>query len=142
MGQPELHLISNDLVCRSEVSSRCTNTRIAIAMWAGPIIASMKRLALSIVGGVAIPFLYTIVAGPLSTYITNVTLHHYLAYPVRWPVIILYRFFPIEVSSNVVIVLSVAIICNVVLYTLITYVLLLTFSKPKTAVQLPPPPQQ
>lgn len=35
----------------------------------------MKRVVLSVIGGVAIPFIYSVIVGPLSTYTENDTLH-------------------------------------------------------------------
>lgn len=102
----------------------------------------MKRLALSVLGGVAIPFLYSVVFGPLTTYTNNETLNHYLGYPVRWPVLILYRWFPIDVSNNETFLLLLVISCNVLLYTLLTYCVLFAVSKRKVQSHLPPPPLQ
>jgi len=50
----------------------------------------MKRLALSVVGGFVCPFLYTVIIGPASLYIKSQTLNQFAAYPVRWPILILY----------------------------------------------------
>ena len=104
------------------------------------IIAAMKRLVLSVVGGVAIPFLYTAIVGPLSTYSTNQTLNHYLGYPVRWPVLILFQLSAIGFQFNEGIMLLAVIVGNVLLYTVVTYVVLLVFSKPKAPNRLPPRP--
>jgi hypothetical protein len=57
----------------------------------------MKRLALAIVGGAAIPFLYSITAGPLSTYTENETLHRLWYIPIGWPRLILQRLVPLNV---------------------------------------------
>ena len=53
----------------------------------------MKRLALSVLGGFLIPFIYAIIFGPLSTYIENRTVNWLLVMPVRWPMILLERLF-------------------------------------------------
>jgi hypothetical protein len=100
----------------------------------------MKRLVLSVVGGVAIPVVYTAIVIPLTIYIDNDTWGHYLSYPVRWPVILYYQFVSFDVPGDGLTILFIA--CNVLLYTLVTYVLLLTFSKPKATSRLPPPPAQ
>lgn len=50
---------------------------------------NMKRLALSLLGGCAIPFLYAVIVGPLSLYIENPTWNQFVSYPVRWPILIL-----------------------------------------------------
>ena len=103
----------------------------------------MKRLALSLLGGIAIPFVYAIIVGPLSTYIANESLNHYLSYPIRWPILILYRLFLTDVLSNEGLLLLLIIGCNVFLYTLLTYCVLLVFSRRKqTEPKLPPPPVQ
>lgn len=100
----------------------------------------MKRLALSILLGVVIPFLYAIVVGLLTAYIENRTVSHYLIFPVRWPILILFRLVPLDVLNEVIMVVAL-IVGNVLLYTLLSYCLLLAFSKPKTTSRLPPPPQ-
>jgi hypothetical protein len=103
----------------------------------------MKRLALSLLGGIVIPFVYAIIVGPLSTYIKNESLNHYLSYPVRWPVLLLYRLFLLNVLSNETLLLLIVIGCNVFLYTLLTYCVLLVFLRPKQAeLESPPPPVQ
>jgi hypothetical protein len=108
---------------------------------AGNIIAAMKRLALSIVGGVVIPFLYTIIVGPLTTYSDNSALNLYAGYPVRWPILILYRFFPVDFLNEMILSLS-FIGGNVLLYTFVTYIVLSAFWKPKATSRVPPPPVQ
>ena len=108
----------------------------------------MKRLALSVVGGFAIPFLYTIIIGPASLHIENQTLNRFAAYPVRWPILILYLFasfdslgsFPFRDQDSMVL-FAYVIVCNVVLYAILTYSLLWVFSKRKTKVyEVPPQP--
>lgn len=99
----------------------------------------MKRLLLSVTGGVAIPILYSIIVGPLSTYIEDRNLNDFLSFPVRWPVIWFLRFFPSSFPdgwTGVVLILG----CDVLLYTILTYVILLAVWKPKVAPRLPPPP--
>ena len=100
----------------------------------------MKRLVLSVVGGFVIPFLYSIIVGPLTPYIKNPTLNQLAMYPVRWPILILFRlgFVPFE---NEIALLLYIIICDVCLYSLLSYFLLWRFSKrKKTAQSLPPNP--
>jgi hypothetical protein len=104
---------------------------------------NMKRLVLSLVGGVAIPFLYTIIVGPLSTYIQNPDLNALMSFPVRWPVIILMRFLHLDSflfrNEDEIPLLLFIVISNVLLYSFVTYVLLLRFWKRKTP-QIKPPP--
>ena len=97
----------------------------------------MKRLVLSVVGGILIPFLYSILAGPLTTQIDNEVLEDYLGYPVRWPILIL---FALEVQLNEIGLIVIAIVANVTLYSLLTYCALIVFSRPKEQYVSPPPP--
>src|SRR4051812_15102371 len=106
----------------------------------------MKRLALSVVGGFAIPFLDTIIIGPASLYIESRTLNRFAEYPVRWPILILYRFaslnslgsFPFR-DQDATIMVAYIVICDVVLYAILTYFLLWAFSKRKSKVDDSPP---
>jgi hypothetical protein len=102
----------------------------------------MKRLALSLLGGITIPFLYAIVFGPLSTQINNEFLKHYLGYPVRWPVLILYRLAAFNVLEHEVAMIVLVIVSNVAVYSLLTYAALVGLSKRKESQRLPPPPDQ
>ena len=52
----------------------------------------MKRAALSLLGGVVIPFCYALIAGPLSTKIDDPGLQTLVSAPVRWPALLLERF--------------------------------------------------
>lgn len=101
----------------------------------------MKRLVLSIVGGIVIPFLYTIIVGPLTNYSDNRALNYYAGYPVRWPILILYGFFPMDFLNEMILLLS-FITGNVLLYTFVTYVILSALWKPKATSRVPPPPVQ
>ena len=56
----------------------------------------MKRLALAVICGFAIPFLYGITSGPLSTYTENETLQWLLYIPIGWPRLILQRLVPLD----------------------------------------------
>jgi hypothetical protein len=106
----------------------------------------MKRLALSGVGGFAIPFLYTIIIGPASLYIESQTVNRFAQYPVRWPILILYRFasfdslgsFPFRDQDSTIMFVYI-VVCNVVLYTILTYILLWAVSKRKSKVYASPP---
>src|ERR1044071_8702799 len=82
----------------------------------------MKRLAVSVVGGFAIPFLYTIIIGPASLYIKSQTLNRFAQYPVRWPILILLHFasfdsfgsFPFR-DQDATIMFVYIVVCDVVL---------------------------
>ncbi|HMH42129.1 MAG TPA: hypothetical protein VK557_01485, partial [Pyrinomonadaceae bacterium] len=51
----------------------------------------MKRVVLSVIGGFVIPFLYSIIVAPLTPYIHNRTLDQLAMFPVRWPIVLLFR---------------------------------------------------
>lgn len=104
----------------------------------------MKRLALSVVGGVVIPFLYTIIVGPLSTYYTqNYRLSFLMSFPIRWPIIILQRLLPLDSfpfrDEDAALLLLFIILCDVLLYSFLTYILLRVFWKQKPRQFAPPP---
>lgn len=99
----------------------------------------MKRLALSVLGGFGIPFLYSIIVGPLTPYIrNNSTLDLLAMVPVRWPILIFYRLGVAPFESEIAILIYM-IVCNVALYTLFTYFLLWGFSRRKTSRSATPP---
>jgi hypothetical protein len=101
----------------------------------------MIRLPLSVLCGVAIPFLYAVIVGPLTPYIKdNSTLDLLAMVPVRWPVLILYRLGATPFESETAILLYI-IVCNVVLYTLLTYFVLWGGSKQKKVDRLTPNPE-
>jgi hypothetical protein len=54
----------------------------------------LKRLTLSLLGGVLIPFIYVVITGPLSTYIDSHAVQNILYAPIGWPKLLLYRVFP------------------------------------------------
>jgi hypothetical protein len=47
----------------------------------------VKRAILAIIGGFVIPFVYTVIIGPLTLRIHSDALNQLLGYPVRWPII-------------------------------------------------------
>ena len=97
----------------------------------------MKRLALSVFSGLVIPFTYTVVAATVSPYINNETLDRLAGYPVRWPLLILYRL-GLPVEKDVATILYAA-GCNVLLYALLTFFFLWGIRKRKTIDSAPPP---
>lgn len=98
---------------------------------------NMKRLTLSVFGGIVIPFAYSVVAFKLSRYVKSENLNLLISYPVRWPLLVLSHLgFPVE--KNVATVLYL-IGCNVLLYTLLTYCLLLVILKRKRREFASPP---
>jgi hypothetical protein len=99
----------------------------------------MKRLALSLLAGCLIPFIYAIIAAPLSTYITNPTLDRLLMYPVRWPILILFRLGYLPFDNEVALIVYV-VVGNVSVYSVLSYFLLWRFSRRKCTQALPPEP--
>ncbi len=92
----------------------------------------MKRLALSVLSGFLLPFLYSIIVGPLTPYIKhNETLDFLAMVPVRWPIILLYRLGVFPFESELWLMLYI-VGCDVILYSSITYVVLFALSKRKT----------
>jgi len=106
----------------------------------------MKRLLLSAIGGVIIPFCYSIIAGPLSTYTENRTLHLLLDIPIGWPRLLYFYLYPPfskdSFADNEIAFLLYIIGCDIVLYALLVYFILWVFSKKHhySAVQAEPPP--
>ena len=98
---------------------------------------------LSVLGGFLIPFLYTIIVGPLSLYIKSETLNQLADYPVRWPIHILYRLVPFgsfpfrDQDSTALLIYIIG--CDVILYAILTYFLLWAFLKRKSKAFDPPP---
>ena len=100
----------------------------------------MKRLAVLLLGGFLLPFLYTVVVGPLTPYIENYrTLNFFAMVPVRWPILLLYRsgVFPFESEWTVLLYI---ISCNVIFYGSLIYFVLFAISKRKKTSPLPPKP--
>jgi hypothetical protein len=98
----------------------------------------MKRFALAVVGGFLVPFCYAIIAAPLSAYIANPALDRALMYPVRWPMLLLFRFGYLPFESEIVLLIYL-IGCNVFVYSLLCYFLLWRFVRRKRSGQLMPP---
>ncbi|HEY9502312.1 MAG TPA: hypothetical protein VIR01_11845 [Pyrinomonadaceae bacterium] len=105
----------------------------------------MKRLVLSIIAGVAFPFLYAIIVGPLSVYIENPWLRHLTNFPVRWQIYTLSYVLPLSSfpfrDEDAPFLFSFIIISDVLLYSSLTYLLLWRFWKRKSPqLELPPDP--
>src|SRR5688572_13275250 len=106
----------------------------------------MKRLMLSILGGLIFPLLYAATVGPLSTNIQNSRLRELASFPIRWPVITLEYFlppnsFPFKRGSEVFLILFI-VLSDVFLYSFVTYILLWQFveEKPQQS-EFPPEPR-
>jgi hypothetical protein len=103
----------------------------------------MKRFALSLLGGILWPFCYAIATGLLSVYIDNARVRSVLNIPIIWPRVLYVHFWalttdgsiPISETSLFVFIL----VCDVVVYTILTYFVLLFFFKPVEEKPTAPP---
>lgn len=107
----------------------------------------MKRVALSILGGFVFPFCYTIISGPLSTYVEDERIQGLLYVPIGWPKLLYFYFFPPlsgnSFAENETAFLLYIVGCDVLLYALLTYVALSVRSvlrRPEVKLNEPPPP--
>jgi hypothetical protein len=101
----------------------------------------MKRLLASVLGGFLVPFVYLVIAGPLSAYVENRTLLFLLDLPYGWPRVLLYRYcFPRCPFDGEVTFVVVIIACNVLLYATLTYFVLWLRALRKPKAQTAPPP--
>src|SRR5438128_762166 len=101
----------------------------------------MKRLLLAVVMGFCVPFLYVLITGPLSVYVSDERLKYLLWIPVGWPSLICRYFFtPFLNSESTSIATIFSVIGNVVAYGLFFYFLLLWRSFRNASVHIEPPP--
>jgi hypothetical protein len=108
----------------------------------------MKRLALSLFYGFAIPITYNLALGLLMVWTKNSSLILRLSYPVSWPMLILFRLLPpdaivywLRPEKRLSLVLLV-IICDGLLYSIPIYFLLWRFSlRRRKAVRIDLPPE-
>lgn len=100
----------------------------------------MKRLALSVVGGFLLPFLYSIIVGPLTPYIKNNRPFDFLAMvPVRWPILLLNQLRVMPFESELWLLLYI-VSCNVIFYGSLIYFVQFALLKRKKTSRLPPAP--
>lgn len=95
---------------------------------------------MSLLGGFVLPFLYSIIVGPLTPYIRhNTTLNFLATVPVRWPVLLLYwlRVFPFKSEFGLLLFI---VSCNVIFYGSLVYFILFALSNRKKTNLLPPAP--
>jgi hypothetical protein len=103
----------------------------------------MKRLLMSVGGGFALPFLYSILVGPLSQYIGDERIRSLLWLPIGWPKILYISLFPpfsgrsLNIGLNLLLVINVA--GNVIFYGALTYFFLLWLSLRKSKTPYYPP---
>ena len=106
--------------------------------------ANVKRATLSILGGVAFPVSYSILAGPVSTLVEDNRLRLLLYVPVGWPRLLCFYFVGSlnerPLFDNEIALLAYIVVCNVVLYTLMTYFVLLVFPFKRVVIKEIPPP--
>ena len=102
---------------------------------------SMKRMALALLGGFLLPFLYSLVVAPLTPNFKNYpTFDFLLTVPVRWPILLILEplgVFPFESEAGLLLYI---VGCNVILYGSLSYFLLFTLSKRTQPHPLPPAP--
>jgi hypothetical protein len=93
----------------------------------------MKRLVLSIIGGVAVPTVYTLIAGLLYSQTNSLALKRLLPWPVWWPVRVYLYLFNLHPKSGFEFeepyVTAVTLICNFLFYASLTYLTLWALSK-------------
>lgn len=100
----------------------------------------MKRLALSLIGGLLLPFLYSIIVGPLTPYIkNNRTLDLLAIVPIRWPILLLHQLRVMPFERELWLLLYI-VSCNVIFYGSLTYFVQFALSKRKNTSRLPPTP--
>src|SRR5216684_502516 len=103
----------------------------------------MKRLLLSIVGGLVLPFLYSIITGPLSLYIGNEGINYLLWIPIGWPNLLSFFFFsPFSENGpglgvNALFIINT--VCNMIFYGSLIYVFLFWRSVRRAKVNTEPP---
>ena len=108
----------------------------------------MTRLVLSFICGVAIPFIYSVVVGPLTNYTDNFTLRRLGYIPIGWPRLFLEKIVPLNSfpfrDQDEIAFLVFMIGSNIFLYGFLSYVVISTISHLRTASgakrPLPPPP--
>ncbi len=88
-----------------------------------------------------LPFLYTIIVGPLTPYIQDNGKLNFLAMvPVRWPILLLDRLNTFPFENELALVLYV-IGCNVFFYGSLIYFALFVLSRREKTSPLPPAPR-
>lgn len=88
-------------------------------------------MLLSAAVGVCIPFFYIVPAGLLSAYAQNSTLSFWLDLPIEWPLFLYYYLNgppPHPLAGYDIGILTFILGCDVLLYTLVAYLLLCLFS--------------
>jgi hypothetical protein len=93
----------------------------------------MKRLVLSIIGGVVVPVVYTLIAGLLSSHTNSLALKSLLPWPVLWPMRLYFYLFNMHSKSGfefeVPYVTAITLVGNFLFYASLTYLVLWALSK-------------
>jgi hypothetical protein len=102
--------------------------------------SGIKRLLVSLTGGILVPFSYFLLIVPFIELTRNQALGAVLLMPLVWPrVICILLFGPAENQTTYMLV---TIVCDVILYGLITYGVLLALYRERPRLEPPPPPPQ
>ena len=93
----------------------------------------MKRFALSLLSGILWPFCYAIATGLLSAYIDNARLRSLLNIPIVWPRVLYVHFWALNTGGSIAIsetsLFVFIVVCDVFVYTMLAYFVLLVFFK-------------
>ena len=104
----------------------------------------MKRAVLSIILGTALPFIYSILSGLLSTLVKDKTIRALLNIPVGWPKFLYFYLIGQHGSGPLVysevVVFAVIVASNIFLYTVVTYCVLLLFPSKSMTIEREVPP--
>lgn len=104
----------------------------------------MKRLSLSLIGGLGFPCLYAIMAGPLSLFIESYAFRQILYAPIGWSRLAYFYlaafFHPhtLHIKENTFI--AIIILCNVLFYSVVTYVVLSLYAGREARAKIEEPP--
>jgi hypothetical protein len=102
--------------------------------------SGIKRLLISLTGGIFVPFGYFLLIVPSIELSKSSTLAATLFMPLAWPKV-LYIFLFGSAGSQTTNILFL-IVCNVIMYGLITYAVLFALLREKSPPEMPPPPPQ
>jgi hypothetical protein len=102
--------------------------------------SGIKRLLISLTGGILVPFSYFLLIFPFIELTQSQALGAVLLMPLIWPrVLCILLFGPAGDQTTYVLF---TIVCDIILYGLITYAVLLALYREKRQLEPPPPPPQ
>ena len=99
-----------------------------------------KRLLISLTGGILLPFGYFLLIVPFIELTKSLTIGRVLLIPLVWSSFLYLLLFGSEGSQTTYVLFTV--VCDVILYGLITYAVLFALQREKPQPKLPPPPPQ